>query len=145
MGLSIRVSLAAYARAVGGVYGLPLLCLRRCACFLYVESGLCLFLVCLVCWLGLFGWVACLEYVGFLFQAVAPSPMFRGGAVRFSVCLGALASCNYSWLFVGHCPFGNKFLIIQKKKKKHKGDPCFPLGAMVLFKSSSASMRMHTS
>ena len=26
---------------------------------------------------------------------------------------------NFSFrLFVGHCPFGNKFLIIQKKKKE---------------------------
>ena len=27
-----------------------------------------------------------------------------------------------SWLFVGLCPFGNKFLIIQKKKGDERGD-----------------------
>ena len=45
------------------------------------------------------------------------SYVYRGGAVRllFSLVASAL---YYSYLFVGLCPFGNKFLIIQKKKKK---------------------------
>ena len=43
---------------------------------------------------------------------------FRGGAVRFFVFLGLfLTSCVF---FVGLCPFGNKFLFIQKKKKKKR-------------------------
>ena len=41
---------------------------------------------------------------------------FRGGAVRFSFFGSFLTSCVF---FVGLCPFGNKLLFIQKKKKNH--------------------------
>ena len=44
------------------------------------------------------------------------SYVYRGGAVRLLFSPVALA-LYYSCLFVGLCPFGNKFLIIQKKKK----------------------------
>ena len=58
MGLSIRDSLVAYARAVGGVYGL---------CFVFGMP-------CMWAW---FIWLGCLmAYVGFLYRAVVPSPMF---------------------------------------------------------------------
>ena len=48
------------------------------------------------------------------------SDINRGGAVRFSFSLGALASsiCNLLGCLWGIALFGNKFLIIQKKKKK---------------------------
>ena len=51
----------------------------------------------------------------FCVRAVAPLH-FRGGAVRFSSVLGAFFCflCILCWVF----PFGNKFLFIQKKKKK---------------------------
>ena len=56
----------------------------------------------------------------FLYRADAPFPIFIGEVLSvFPVSLVALATCIF-WLFVGHCPFGNKFLIIQKKKKKKK-------------------------
>ena len=40
---------------------------------------------------------------------------FRGGAVRFSFFWCFFDFMYYSWFFVGLFPFGNKFLIIQKK------------------------------
>ena len=43
------------------------------------------------------------------------SYVYRGGVVRLLFSLVALALYSYC-LFVGLCPFGNKFLIIQKKK-----------------------------
>ena len=52
----------------------------------------------------------------FLYRANAPFPIFIGEVLSvFPVSLVALATCIF-WLFVGHCLFGNKFLIIQKKK-----------------------------
>ena len=44
------------------------------------------------------------------------SYVYRGGVVRLLFSLVA-STLYYSYLFVGLCPFGNKFLIIQKKKK----------------------------
>ena len=45
------------------------------------------------------------------------SYVFRGGAVRFSFFLGALGFlyCSWFFFFLGLCPFGNNFLLIQKK------------------------------
>ena len=53
-----------------------------------------------------------------LYRAVAPFPMFIGEVLSVFGFLGPWL-LYYSW-FVGHCPFGNKFLIIQKKQKKQK-------------------------
>ena len=48
---------------------------------------------------------------------MALSYVFRGGAVCFSFFLGTLGFLYCSWLFCfGLCPFGNKFLLIQKKR-----------------------------
>ena len=45
--------------------------------------------------------------------------MFLGEVLSvFRFSLVAFGFLYYSWLFVGLFPFGNKFLIIQKKKKK---------------------------
>ena len=62
-------------------------------------------------------WVISLCLSGvFLFGLMPLFLCFRGGAVRFFVFLGSfLTSCVF---FVGLCPFGNKFLFIQKKKKE---------------------------
>ena len=127
MGLSIGVSLAAYARAVGGVYGLSLLCPRcgllllgLCACYPVCGGLVCvLFLVCPVCGLGLYGWVACWHMLDFCIWLM-PFPYFLGEV---------LSVFRFLWepwllvLFVGHCPFGNKFLIIQKKKRSRQTVP----------------------
>ena len=54
-----------------------------------------------------------------LLRADAPL-LFLGEVLsdfRFDGGLGLLYSF---WLFVGHCPFGNKLLIIQKKETKIK-------------------------
>ena len=100
MGLSIGVSLAAFARGVGFCYLVGVLVI------LYVGD-----------WFVFCFWYAL--YVRFLYRAVAPSP----------ICLGEVLSVfRFFWepwllvLFVGHCPFGNKFLIIQKKKRERKFD-----------------------
>ena len=90
-----------------GVYGLSLLCPRCgllllgwCACYPVSGGLVCvLFLVSPVCGLVLFGWVACWHMLDVL--GCCPSPIFRGGAVRFSVSLGALASC----IVCGALPF----------------------------------------
>ena len=57
---------------------------------------------------GLPGVWACFIWLVCLLAIVVLVSGYRGGAVGFS---GNLL------LFVGHCLFGNKFLIIQKKKK----------------------------
>ena len=61
-------------------------------------------------------WVIGLYLSGvFLFGLMPLFLCFRGGAVRYSFFFGSfLTSCVF---FVGLCPFGNKFLFIQKKKK----------------------------
>ena len=52
-----------------------------------------------------------------------PLPLcFRGGAVRFLYSLGAFGFVLFFSCLLGYCPFGNKFLIIQKKKKKEKSE-----------------------
>ena len=55
---------------------------------------------------------------GFCFGLMPLSYVFREGAVRFSFFWGAFGFMVCSWLFVGLFPFGNKFLLIQKKQKK---------------------------
>ena len=69
-----------------------------------------------VAWLVGLAWLvgSCL-YVVILYRADAPFPKFLGEvlSVLFSGCL--LARCIVLCL-LGHCSFGNKFLIIQKKK-----------------------------
>ena len=60
-----------------------------------------------------------------LYLAVAPFPMFIGEVLSIFGFLGPWL-LYYSW-FVGHCPFGNKFLIIQKKKKKYGQRLAIPL------------------
>ena len=82
-----------------------------CCLFLWFLYGLCLgcgllFLVCVVL------------LAGFCFGLMPLSYVFKGGAVRFSFFLVAFGFLYCSWLFVGLCPFGNKFLLMQKKKKK---------------------------
>ena len=120
--------MVAYVRAVGGVYGLSLLC-PGCGLVLFgwfagwPVSGV-WFVVCLrmPMW-AWFIWMVCLlAFVGFLYRADTSFPIFigEGGAVRFSFSLGALASsiCNLLGCLWGIALFGNKFLNIQKKKKK---------------------------
>ena len=117
-------------------------CFICLVCLLACIWGL--FLVCIYSARGvgvtLFGWVCCWPEYGvwfwivsllhgvlagfdfpvdtwwFCFRLMPLSYVYRGGAVRllFSLVASAL---YYSCLFVGHCPFGNKFLIIQKKKR----------------------------
>ena len=60
-----------------------------------------LFLVCPVCGLGLYGWVACWHMLDLCIGLMPFSYIFRGGVVRFSVFLGALASC----IVCGALPF----------------------------------------
>ena len=43
------------------------------------------------------------------------SYVFRGGVVRFSYSLGAYGFVLFFSCLLGYCPFGNKFLIIQKQ------------------------------
>ena len=64
--------------------------------------------------------VACLMASVCVCCRLLPSPIFRGGSVRFPVSdfFGGFGLLYSFRLFVGHCPFGNKFLFIQKKKKK---------------------------
>ena len=76
-------------------------------CRLFPGCGL-LFLVCVV----LSG--------GFCIGLMPLSYVFRGGVVRFSFFLVVFGLLYCSWLFVGLCPFGNKFLLIQKKKKDYR-------------------------
>ena len=59
----------------------------------------------------------------FLFQADAHFLCFRGSAVRFSFFLGAFGFLYCSWLFVRLCPFGNKFLLVPKKKRSSLFEP----------------------
>ena len=97
-------------------YGLGLIWL---VCLLACMWGL--VLVCLSfargMGLDLFGWFSCWHLVMFV-AGCCPSPIYRGGAVRFSFFFGGLGLLYSSWLFVGFYPFGNKFIIIQKKKKE---------------------------
>ena len=60
---------------------------------------------------------------GFCLRADAPSPVYRGGAVRFSFSLVAFGSLLFFSCLLGLCPFGNKFLIIQKKKNLPSNPP----------------------
>ena len=53
--------------------------------------------------------------VDFVLGGCPCSYVFRGGAVRFSYSLVAFGVVLFFSL-LGFCPFGNKFLIIQKKK-----------------------------
>ena len=67
--------------------------------------------------LVLFGWFAFWHLLDFLYRADAPFPIFIGEVLSVFVLSGSLGFLylSSSWFFVGHCPFGNKFLIIQKR------------------------------
>ena len=59
----------------------------------------------------------CLSGV-FLYRVDAPFPLFLGEVLSVFRFFGSfLTSCVF---FVGLCPFGNKFLFIQKKKISKK-------------------------
>ena len=81
--------------------------------FLCPGCGLVLDLIgmlgCPVCGVCLFSGLFC-------FGLMPLSYDFKGGVVRFSSSLVAFGLLYYSCLFVWALPFGNKFLIIQKKK-----------------------------
>ena len=92
-----------------GICLVVLLVVPVCGCWILIFWFDWLFvLVCARMWV--FGF--CLSGV-FCFGLMPLFLCFRGGAVRFSFFLGSfLTSCVF---VVGLCPFGNKFLIIQKK------------------------------
>ena len=48
----------------------------------------------------------------------ACSYIYRGGAARFFLRLIVASGLGSLYSLVGRCPFGNKFLIIHKKKKQ---------------------------
>ena len=54
----------------------------------------------------------------FVVWAVACSYIYRGGAARFFLRLIVASGLVYLYSLVWRWPFGNKFLIIQKKNKK---------------------------
>ena len=71
------------------------------------------------CLLLLSGGKAFAIYLVVLYRAMPLSYFFRGGAVRFSFFLVAFGlTILFLDVFFGLCPFGNKFLIIQNKKRK---------------------------
>ena len=47
-----------------------------------------------------------------------PVPIFIGEVLSVFSLPGCGLGLGSLYSLVGHCPFGNKFLIIQKKKKK---------------------------
>ena len=51
-----------------------------------------------------------------LFRADAPFPIFLGEVLSVFLLPCGPWFLVFFWLFLGRCPFGNKFLIIQKKK-----------------------------
>ena len=53
------------------------------------------------------------SYVFFFW--IISSYVFRGSAFRFSYSLGAYGFVLFFSCLLGNCPFGNKFLIIQKQ------------------------------
>ena len=57
---------------------------------------------------------------GFCFGLMPLSYVFRGGVVRFSFFSGGLwLRVLFLVVFFGLCPFGNKFLLIQQKRKRN--------------------------
>ena len=70
---------------------------------LYVGSGLWLFWM--PCGLGLSRWFAFWHLVDFCIGLMPLLLCYRGGAVRFSFSLGALASCICILLVCGALPF----------------------------------------
>ena len=84
---------------------------------LYVGSGFGLSLLCPGCGLG-FIWLVCLLASGCVCSGLIPLSYFEERCCPVFVFSGGLGLLYSFWLFMGLWPFGNKFLIIKKKKRK---------------------------
>ena len=87
------------------------------ACMWGLVFGLSL--LCSGCGLGFIWLVFLLAYGGFV-RGRCPFPMFIREVLSVFCFFWWPWLLYSSWLFVGLCPFGNKFLIIQKKRSGNR-------------------------